>query len=194
LPRPVITQGPLIHHLQPNGGPFHRDSFPLLPPYPLALLSFPRSQCTPPAAAAIGQDPPTPVKVAMGGARPLPVLGVVVWFPSPPATLAAQALGHQRSNLWHAPLLPRSMVVPVAPVTVLGGAAQSPSPLVSSHCWTIALEDPSPLPYHLGFMVGLAEEVPSNRVPEPRSWVQFPPATHFLLLCVIIPTYLVFPE
>jgi hypothetical protein len=137
---------------------------------------------------------PTPVKVAMGGARPLPVLGVVVWFPSPPATLAAQALGHQRSNLWHAPLLPRSMVVPVAPVTVLGGAAQSPSPLVSSHCWTIALEAPSPLPYHLGFMVGLAEEVPSNRVPEPRSWVQFPPATYFLLLCVIIPTYLVFPE
>jgi hypothetical protein len=26
-------------------------------------------------------------------------------------------------------------------------------------CWTIALETPSPLPYQLGFMVGLAEEV-----------------------------------
>jgi hypothetical protein len=27
-------------------------------------------------------------------------------------------------------------------------------------------------------------------VPEPRSWVQFPPATHFLSLRIIIPTYL----
>jgi hypothetical protein len=42
-------------------------------------------------------------------------------------------------------------------------------------------------------MVGLAEEkeMPSSTVPEPRSWVQFLPATHFLPLRVIIFTYLV---
>jgi hypothetical protein len=33
---------------------------------------------------------------------------------------------------------------------------------------------PSPLLYHLSFMVGLTEEVPSSMVLEPRSWVQFP--------------------
>jgi hypothetical protein len=30
----------------------------------------------------------------------------------------------------------------------------------------------------------------SSMVPEPKSWVQFLPAMHFLPLCVIIPTYL----
>jgi hypothetical protein len=105
---------------------------------------------------------PTSVKVAVGGARPLPVSGATAWFPSPPATLGARAPGHQWSNLRHAPLLPRSMVVPAAPVAVPGGAARPPSPLASSHCWTIALEARSPLPYHLCFMVGLAEEVPSS--------------------------------
>jgi hypothetical protein len=40
------------------------------------------------------------------------------------------------------------------------------------------------LPYHLGFMVGLAEEVLSSMVPEPRSWVQFPPATQFSAACI----------
>jgi hypothetical protein len=27
-------------------------------------------------------------------------------------------------------------------------------------CWTIASETPSPLPYHMGFMIGLPEEGP----------------------------------
>jgi hypothetical protein len=39
-------------------------------------------------------------------------------------------------------------------------------------------------------MVGLAEEGSSSMVREPRSWVQFPSATHFLPLSVIILTYL----
>jgi hypothetical protein len=30
-------------------------------------------------------------------------------------------------------------------------------------CWIIAYETPSPLPYHMCFMVGLAEEIPSSR-------------------------------
>jgi hypothetical protein len=47
------------------------------------------------------------------------------------------------------------------------------------------------LPYHLGFMIRLDEEVPSSMVSEPKSWVLFPLSTQFLLLCVIIPTYLV---
>jgi hypothetical protein len=39
------------------------------------------------------------------------------------------------------------------------------APTVMAHtqegeCWTIAYEAPSPPPYHLGFMVGLAEEGP----------------------------------
>jgi hypothetical protein len=49
---------------------------------------------------------------------------------------------------------------------------------------------PSPLLYYLGFMVGLTEDVLSSMVSEPRSWIQFPPATHFLSLRVIIHTYL----
>jgi hypothetical protein len=36
-----------------------------------------------------------------------------------------------------------------------------------------------PLHITLGFMVGLADEVPSTMVLEPRSWVQFSPATYF---------------
>jgi hypothetical protein len=46
-------------------------------------------------------------------------------------------------------------------------------------CWTIAYKAPSPLPYHMGFMVRLAEEVPSSMISEPRYWVQFPPTTQF---------------
>jgi hypothetical protein len=44
------------------------------------------------------------------------------------------------------------------------------------------------LPYHLYFMIGLAEEVPSSMVSETRSWVHFSPATNFCLPRVIIPT------
>jgi hypothetical protein len=42
-----------------------------------------------------------------------------------------------------------------------------------------SLRGSSPLPYHLSFMVGLAEELPSSMVSESRSWVQFPPAAYF---------------
>jgi hypothetical protein len=38
---------------------------------------------------------------------------------------------------------------------------------------------PSPLPYHLGFMIGLAEEVSSSIVSESRSYDQFPPIKQF---------------
>jgi hypothetical protein len=37
-------------------------------------------------------------------------------------------------------------------------------------------------PYHLGFMVGLTEEVSSSMVLELRSWVQFPLATQFSIV------------
>jgi hypothetical protein len=42
----------------------------------------------------------------------------------------------------------------------------------------------------LGFYGWTGRGRPSSMVPEPRSWVQFPPAMYFLLLCLIILTYL----
>jgi hypothetical protein len=47
-----------------------------------------------------------------------------------------------------------------------------------------SIRGPSPLTYHMGFMVGLARERSSSMVPELRSWVQFP------LVIIIIITYL----
>jgi hypothetical protein len=57
-----------------------------------------------------------------------------------------------------------------------------PTALWQNQCATLldySIIGPSPLPYHLSFMVGLVDEVPSSMVPEPRSWVQFPPVTQF---------------
>jgi hypothetical protein len=42
-----------------------------------------------------------------------------------------------------------------------------------------SISDSSPLPYHLSFMVGLAEEMLSSMVPESSSWFQFSPVTQF---------------
>jgi hypothetical protein len=52
------------------------------------------------------------------------------------------------------------------------------------------IKGPPALLYHPGFMVGLVRGGSSSMVPKPRFWVQLPPVTHFLLLRVIILTYL----
>jgi hypothetical protein len=42
-----------------------------------------------------------------------------------------------------------------------------------------SIRTPSPLPYHLGFMIELTERWSSSMVSKARSWVQFHSATQF---------------
>jgi hypothetical protein len=59
--------------------------------------------------------------------------------------------------------------------------------VILSYSYTLdySIRDSSPLSYHLGFIVGLAEGVPSSMVPEPRSWVQIPPVTQFSVALIL---------
>jgi hypothetical protein len=86
------------------------------------------------------------------------------------------------------PLAPLPMHLPYQSLRTHMGRTRDRDSHTRGRMLDYSIRAPSPLPYHMGYMVGLAEGGSSSMVLELRSWVQFSPAMHFLSLCVIILT------